>query len=307
MQTILGAGGAIATELAKSLVQFDREIRLVSRHPKKVNEGDMLFTADLVDSQSVNNAVKGSDVVYLTAGLPYNTKTWQEQWPVIARNVIDACVAHGCRLVFFDNVYLYDVNSLSPMLETNLVNPPSRKGKVRAEVIEMIWKDTRQQGLRALVARSADFYGRALDKVSVLTGTVVKPLTDKKTANWLVDATKKHSFTFTPDAGKATALLGVNDDAYGDTWHLPTASDPMTGREWVEAIAGELGVAPKFRTIGKGMIRMMGLFVPAMKESYEMLYQFEKEYVFNSDKFEKRFGVRPTPYKDGIAQMLGRS
>jgi len=36
MQTILGAGGVIGTELAKSLPQFTDRIRLVSRHPRKV-------------------------------------------------------------------------------------------------------------------------------------------------------------------------------------------------------------------------------------------------------------------------------
>jgi hypothetical protein len=43
MQTILGAGGSIGTELAKALKLFTEDIRLVGRHPKKVNETDLML------------------------------------------------------------------------------------------------------------------------------------------------------------------------------------------------------------------------------------------------------------------------
>ena len=50
MQTILGANGTIGTLLAKELPAYTGEIRLVSRNPKKVNESDELFPADLTDA-----------------------------------------------------------------------------------------------------------------------------------------------------------------------------------------------------------------------------------------------------------------
>ena len=42
MQTILGSGGAIGISLAKELMNYTNQIRLVSRNPKKVNETDEL-------------------------------------------------------------------------------------------------------------------------------------------------------------------------------------------------------------------------------------------------------------------------
>jgi short-subunit dehydrogenase len=44
-QTILGAGGAIGIELAKSLKEYTSDIRLVSRNPTKINSSDELFSA----------------------------------------------------------------------------------------------------------------------------------------------------------------------------------------------------------------------------------------------------------------------
>ena len=304
MQTILGAGGPIGDELARALTLYTKEVKIVSRNPKKVNEKDVLFKADLTNAAEVNNALKGSEVAYLTVGLPYDLKIWQRNWPLIMQNVISACVANNCRLVFFDNIYLYSGDNLNPIKETNKIDPPSKKGKVRNEIVHMIWMAAEQKKLVALIARCADYYGPSIRNTSVLTETVLKPMSKGKTANWLLSDQYKHSYTFTIDAGKATALLGNTLSAFGETWHLPTANGPLTGKEWMELIAREMGVAPQYRIINKTMVRLIGLFVPAMRETYEMLYQYDKDYVFNSDKFEQKFSFKPTPYADGIKQII---
>ncbi len=65
MQTILGANGIIATELAKELYKsFTKDIRLVSRNPKKVNKTDQLFSADLLNKDKCDEAIKGSEIVW---------------------------------------------------------------------------------------------------------------------------------------------------------------------------------------------------------------------------------------------------
>ncbi len=303
MQTILGAGGAIATELAKALTVYTKDIRLVSRHPVKVNDTDTLLAADLTDHTAVEKSVMGSEVVYLTAGLPYNTKVWQQTWPLIMSNVIDACVASGSRLVFFDNIYMYDASSLDPLTEDHAIHPCSKKGVVRAAIVEMLWEATRSRGLVALIARSADFYGPGVKGVSVLIETVFNPLSKNSKANWLADDTKKHSCTYTPDAGKGTALLGNTLDAFGQTWHLPTAKSPPTGQQWVALAAKSLGVPAKHRVISKTLVKLMGIFMPVMRESVEMLYQYDRDYVFNSDKFERRFSFVPTSYESGVKEI----
>jgi nucleoside-diphosphate-sugar epimerase len=236
--------------------------------------------------------------------LPYNIKVWQNTWPVIMENVIKACHVHNARLVFFDNIYMYDPSDLNPITEENLVNPSSKKGKMRAEIAQMLLDAHNRGDIIALIARSADFYGPSIKASSVLNETVFKPLSEGKAANWLGGVQYKHSYTYTPDAGKATALLGNTPEAYGQVWHLPTASNHFTGKEWIEAIAKELGVAPKYRVANKFIVRLMGLFMPVMKEMVEMMYQYDRDYVFNSDKFEKRFDFKPTPYLTGIQDVV---
>jgi nucleoside-diphosphate-sugar epimerase len=304
MQTILGSGGAIGIELAKALTKYTSQIRLVSRTPEKVNSTDELMSADLLNAPSVKKAVQGSSIVYVTVGFAYSLKVWKKNWPILIANVIEACKEYNCKLVFFDNVYMYDSNGLNPMTEETTINPPSRKGKIRAEISQMIMDEVKKGELQALIARSADFYGPTIQDTSMLTETVFKNLSMGKKANWMSSDKFKHSFTYTPDAGKATALLGNTENAFNQIWHLPTAIHPFNGKEWIEAIAKEMEVAPKYQVVSKFLVKIIGLFVPVMKEMVEMMYQYNRHYIFDSSKFEKHFDFKPTPYMEGIKEII---
>src|ERR1035437_10087234 len=136
MQTILGSGVAIGIPLAHELINYTDKVGLAGRNPQKVNSDDTLIKTDLTNPGQTMEAVKGSDIVYLVAGLKYDLNVWQAQWPVIMRNVINACIKHNSKLVFFDNVYMYGkVSGL--MTENTPYNPCSEKGKVRAQIARM--------------------------------------------------------------------------------------------------------------------------------------------------------------------------
>ena len=301
MQTILGAGGSIGVELAKALPAFTDRIRIVSRTPRKVNTGDELFAADITDAAAVDKAVKGSEIVYLTVGFPYRLKIWEERWPVAMRNVIDACKRHNSRLVFFDNVYMYDRNHLQHMTEETPVRPTSKKGAIRKQIADMLMSEVKEGYLTALIARSADFAG---GKSSILHQLVTDNLLKGKKANWLSDAGKIHSFTFVPDAAKGTAILGNTPDAFNQVWHLPTDSSKLTGRQWIELVAGILNTRPRYSILSPVMLGLLGIFIPVLKEIKEMTYQYDRDYFFDSSKFNRRFSYTPVTPREAVEQLL---
>ncbi len=303
-QTILGAGGAIGRPLALEVRKYSDKVRLVSRNPKKVHPEDELVSADLLDAKAVMDAVKGSEVVYLTAGLKYSAKGWAKQWPVIMNNVIAACKTHGAKLVFFDNIYMYSGDNLNPITENLPIKPPSKKGAIRAKIAQSVLDAHRNGEIQGLIARSADFYGPGTGPMSVLNDTVFAKLSKGQKAYWFMNPDFRHSYTYVPDAARATALLGNTADAYGEVWHLPTHPEALTGQEWVERIAGVFGTKPQITIVGKGMLRFLGLFVPIMGELVEMVYQYDRDYVFSSAKFDKRFGSMATTYQEGIREVI---
>lgn len=303
MQTILGSGGGIGIPLAKELATYTSHIRLVSRNPKKVNPDDDLFPADFNDLQQIDKAIAGSEVVYVTVGFEYKLNVWRQTWPPFMRAVIDACKDHNAKLVFFDNVYMYAGSAILHMTEDSPILPPSKKSEVRKLLNDMIFEEVAKNNLTALIARSADFYGPD-NKNSALTIMVADNLMKGKKAQAFGNIDKVHTYTYTPDAAKATALLGNTPDAFNQVWHLPTTAEKLTNRQWIQLIANELKVEPKIQSVPRWMLHLLGLFIPMMKEFPEMLYQYDNDYVFDSSKFEKRFGLKATTPADGIKALI---
>ncbi len=299
MQTILGSGGAIGSELAKILPRYTDKIRLVSRNPKAVNSTDELFKADITDAAQVENAVRNSEVVYLTAGLQYNIKVWQETWSKIMTNTINACEKNNCKLVFFDNVYSYGKVD-GWMKESTPLNPSSKKGEVRAKIAGQLMDEVKKGNLKALIARAADFYGSTPNSIPFVL--IFEKLKKGKSAQLFASDSRKHTYTYTPDAARATALLGNTASAYNRVWHLPTDRNAMTGKQFVEAVAAAYIKKPKYMVLKKWMIELTGLFNPVINEFVEMLYQYEYDYLFDSSDFENKF-FKATDYYSGIKQI----
>jgi nucleoside-diphosphate-sugar epimerase len=257
-----------------------------------------VISADVADQEQTIRAVAGSSIVYLLVGLKYDHRLWAEKWPRIMANTMEACKRAGAKLIFFDNVYMYGkVDGL--MTEQTPFNPCSRKGETRARTANMLVNEWKSGELTAMIARAADFYGPDTPN-SVTNHLVFEPFAKGKKASWLVDDSMPHSYTYTSDAARSLLILAESESAWNQTWHIPTTPDPPTGKEFIAIAAREFGIPPRHRVLSRPMIRLAGLVNPIVAESYEMLYQSDSPYVFDSSKFATRFGFSGTPYAEGI-------
>ncbi|GAA3956017.1 NAD-dependent epimerase/dehydratase family protein [Chitinophaga oryziterrae] len=304
LYTILGAGGVIANELTKELQANGKKVRLVSRQPKAIGEAETM-AADITDPLQTRRAVSGSSMVFLCAGLAYNHKIWEVAWPKIIQNVIHACSEAGVPLIFFDNVYMYGLVD-GPMTEETPYNPCSKKGEIRAMIANKIMDRVKEGRLTATIARAADFYGPGADTTGIMNLLVIGNLSKGKMANWLGSDQYTHSYTFTPDAGKALYLLSQDNSTFNQIWHLPTTNPAPNGKEYIEMVAGILNVKPRYMRLTGWMVRLAGLFDTTIGELHEMLYQSNHPYIFDSTKFEKHFNFKPTSYEDGLRQTIGK-
>jgi nucleoside-diphosphate-sugar epimerase len=300
LHTILGAGGAVGNQLLPVLQKNNERIRLVSRKAKPLANIEAI-AADVTNYEQTLNAVKGSDAVYVVVGLAYDIRVWRESWPKIMTNVINACKDTGSKLIFFDNVYMYGkVNGV--MTEETPFNPCSKKGEIRAAIATQLISEMKANNIRALIARAADFYGPVGFTTSVPNMLVFANMKKDKRAQWLVNAKVPHSFTYVPDAAKALYMLANKEDAFGQTWHMPTANEPFTGEKFIKEAAKDMKAGDSYSVISKTMMRLIGLFNRPIMESVEMAYQSEFPYLFNSSKFNKAFSFEPTSYRDGIRE-----
>jgi len=303
MQAILGANGQIGEELAKELKRtFTPDIRIVSRNPEKVNDTDTVFPADLSVKAKAIEAVKGSEIAYFTLGLPMNSGLWEKQFPLITRNVIDACRINGTKLVFFDNTYMYPQDD-RVLTEDTPFAPVGRKGNVRKEMAEMVLKSMQSGELEAVICRAPEFYGPG--KTQSITNTLIfNNIKERKKLKVPLSANKKRSLIWTPDASSATALVGNTPGAFGQTWHLPVDESHLTYKEFIALAADVYGEELKYAVIPKFTFKAGALFNKRVKELLELLPRYAHNNMFDDSKFRNQFpDFRVTGYRQGIEQI----
>jgi len=307
MQTILGANGQIANELAKELKnKYTTDIRLVSRNPRKVNDSDILFSANLLDYQQTSNAIKGSHIVYLTVGLPMNTKLVQQQFPVFMRNTINACIEHGAKLVFFDNTYMYPQNAI-PITEETRFDPVGPKGKVRADITNMLLDAMHAGTMKAVICRAPEFYGPGETR-GITNSLVFENIKKEREPKVLLRDDTLRTLIWTPDASKATALIGNTPDVYSQTWHLPCDDNRLTFKQIINHASSVCGRAIHYKVVNKFSVKLASLFKKNIKEILELLPRYQQDNIFGSDKFKRRFPeFEIMDYKQGIEIILRKN
>jgi len=72
----------------------------------------------------------------------------------------------------------------------------------------------------------------------------------------------------------------------------------------IAMFAEEMKVPYKVSILHTWLIKIIVLFIPFMKELPEMMYKYDRDYIFNSDKFNKRFDFKTTTYQDGVKETI---
>lgn len=300
MQTILGANGQIAVELARELQRkYTNDVRLVSRDPRKVNDTDTLVSANLLDAKQTLDAVKGSSIVYFTAGLPPDTALWEAQFPTMLKNALDACRVAGASFAYFDNTYMYPQDARL-LTEEAPFAPVGRKGKVRAAMVTMVLQEMARGEIPVLIGRAPEFYGPGKTQ-SFTNALIIENLQAGKKPRVPVRDDTRRTLIWTPDASRALATLGNASDAFGQTWHLPCCDDRPTYKEFVVMASQVFGREPGYSVISKWALTTAGLFSKQVRELRELLPRYEQDNLFDSTKFKRRFPeFAVTTYLEGL-------
>jgi nucleoside-diphosphate-sugar epimerase len=304
MQTILGANGQIAEQLTRELHgHFTTHIRLVSRNPKKINDTDQLFPANLMDAVATDKAVEGSNIAYLTVGLPMNAQMWTEQFPVMMKNVIEACKKHHCRLVFFDNTYMY-AKTGEPQTEESPFAPVGQKSTVRAEIATMLLDEISNKSIQAVICRAPEFYGPGKTQ-SITNSLIFDNIKQRKKLKVPINDNTLRTLIWTPDASRAMALIGNTPHAYNQTWHLPCDDKRLTYNELINLASEICHKELKYSVVKMWMFKLGGLFNKQAEELLELLPRYRYDNIFISDKFKKRFpDFKFTSYQEGITSIM---
>ncbi len=297
---VIGAGATgIAT--ANLLAEEGHDVKVITRsgsgptHPSiellAGNAGDPAFLA---------TASREATAIYNCANPPYDK--WSTEWPPLAQSILHAAQENGAVLVTLSNLYGY--RHTNPMRATDPLDPPSAKGKVRADM----WHEARSAHeagrVRVTEARASDFIGPGTGDNGHMGDRVVPRVLAGKSVSLLGQVDVAHSWTAIDDVARTLVTLGRDQRAWGRAWHVPTDAH-LTQREVVDLMADVAGVdRVKVRALPSLALTVGGLAVPMLRELKEVLYQFEQPFVIDAAETTASFGLTATPVETTLARTI---
>ena len=107
-----------------------------------------------------------------------------------------------------------------------------------------------------------------------------------------------------PDTGPVIADLASCAECYGQAWNFGGPGE-INSLDFITRIYRAVGRAPKYRTAGRGLLKIMGWFSPLMRELPEMLYLQETPLILDDSKLLAKFpNTHKTPYDEGIRRTI---
>jgi len=299
---ILGTG-AIGRAIADELVRRGEAVRMVNRSGKMTEApaGVEIVASDLYDQARVQEVTRGARVVYQSAQPNYSE--WPEKFPRLQDSIIQGLTGSNIKLVLVENLYMYGDPNGNPITEDMPYNAHTRKGRARAEISTAAFQAHKEGRVRVTSARGGNFFG-PWGTDSTMGGRAFFPLLRGKPAQLIGRIDLPHSHTYIKDFGTALIILGERAEADGQAWHVPNDQPRMSQGELVRMFADEAGMEPKISSMGKLMMAIGGLFIPEAKETVEMMYEFNKPFIVDSNKFEKTFGIKATPIREAIRETV---
>lgn len=187
------------------------------------------------------------------------------------------------------------------MTEKTAFAPVGRKGRVRRKMAEMVLKKIESGELEPVICRAPEFYGPG--KTQSITNTLIfNNIKEGKKLKVPLSVNKKRSLIWTPDASRATALIGNTPDAFDQTWHLPVDKSHPTYKEFIRMASGIYSRDLKYSIVPKLMFKIGSFFNKSVKELLELLTRYKHDNIFDGSKFRKKFSdFQVTSYKQGIS------
>jgi nucleoside-diphosphate-sugar epimerase len=303
---IFGAAGAIGPQIAAELDKRGIPFRAVGRNRARLETafGQMraaeIFDADLSELRSAGAAARGVDTIFYTVGLPYPS---HHLHPVLMRTTLEAARSMEVgRIVLVSSVYPYGVPRTVRVAETHPRVPGTRKGTWRREQEDLVLEARAKYQMDGLVVRLPDFYGPGAELG--FGNPIFRAALAGKTANWVGPVNTPHEFVFVPDAGPVIVDLAECPECYDQAWNFGGTGSINT-LDFITRVYRAAGRAPKYRTAGRGLLKMLGWFNAEIREVPEMLYLQETPVILDDSKLLAKFpATRKTSYDEGIRQTL---
>ena len=294
---VIGAG-PLGLAVMKQLQMQGRSVKLATRSGIAADSTLPCLRLDLLQPATAADELRDVRTLFVCSAPAYGC------WPQELLPMIDGALVlaqrSGADIVFADNLYAYGPSDV-PLTETPY-RATGPKGLARRAAAERLLAAHAAGEVRAAIVRASDFFGPGVER-SILGLGAFRNVMAGKPVSCLGQPQLLHTLTYIEDFARAMVNVSETPECLGEVWHAPSAA-ARSLQGMVELIARECNTAPSLRPAPHWLFRVMGLFVPNMRELGEVYYQYTQPWVMDSSKYQQRFGDAPTSHEQAIRHTL---
>ncbi len=302
---IFGGTGSIGYAFAQEALKHNEQVTLLVRNKQKAQK---LFkqapNLELVEGDATDAALLkelGAEATHIFHGINYPYHQWEGNMERVTANVIEAAAQNKATILFPGNIYNYGL--VQTITETTPELPCTRKGAIRVKLEQMLRKAAEQTRCGVLILRLPDFWGPNVLNEGI--APIFRGALAGKAMPWLIRNDIPHQLVYTPDAARVFYELVKHRPEEPFSLYNYAGEVVPSIKAWQADIARAAGTKPKYKLYNKGLFKLMGIFMPAMKEIHEMAYLWGNTILLNDDKLRKELpGLTSTPMPQAIAETL---
>ena len=298
---ILGANGRFGRAATQAFAAAGWAVRAATRTGAGAVIPDVTRIAcDVTDRAAVIHGAQGADVIVHAVNSPY--PQWVKVMPVYTANIIAAGLSSRATIMIPSNVYNFGANAATILKEADTFAPTTRKGALRV-TMERAFEEASQQGLRTIILRGGDYLERQKSGNWFDSHIANKAHQGKLSYPGRMDAV--HAWAYLPDMARAMVGLAGKRDAFAPFASFGFEGFSITGAELQEAVAQAVGHSVKQGRFPWGLLRVLGLFSPLMREVVEMRYLWDTPHRIDGRALREALpDFAPTPLETAMVDVL---
>lgn len=299
--TILGINGRIGQEAGRAFIAAGWQVTGLGRENRVAIPGVSFIAGNADVPEDVARAAAPSAVVLDAVNLPYDK--WDKgRFEQSLANRLAGLAGSGKTLLYPGNIYNFSASTL--LLTPDTPEQPVRdKGEIRVRLEQMLRRAATKDNLQVIVLRAPDFFGPGA------TGTVfdLMVLRDVKKGVLLYPGNPAigHSFAYLPDLARAFVRVAEARGNLERFERLHFSGQFKTGHDLARAVEKALGRPLAIRRINWLPYRIIGLFVPILREVIKMNYLWHTPHRLMDERLDDLLGPDfLTPFDEAIAKTV---
>jgi len=273
---VLGVSGGFGKHMAMALLQQNWQVQVLLRDakklPKELIDRVVVYEGNASNHQDVKLASKGCAALVYGINVPY--ERWHQEAIPLLQVSLAVANQEAMSFLFPGNVYVYDPQQGPSFLENSPKKSITAKGNIRIQM-EALLAEAAQNGLKVLLLRAGDFFGKEL--ASSWMNFILKANPKHYTLTVPGPMHMPHTWAYLPELAQQACGLLEQDNWPSNYHEVHFQGSRFSFDELKHVIEKRTGKPVKVRKLPWWLFSFLGLFKAEIRELVAMKYLWFNE------------------------------